>query len=81
MAKKNGKTTKVYDKGDNDYYWLHSSIDNRFWIIPEEILVKYGYIDYDNKKTKKTLLFKFDWLKKYEYNYNKIDEDIIKDLF
>lgn len=65
VSKNNGKldgkrTTKVYDKGDNDYYWFHSSIDDRFWIIPEEILVKYGYIDYNNQKTKKTLIFKSD---------------------
>lgn len=86
VAKNNGKldgkrTTKVYDKGDNDYYWFHSSIDDRFWIIPEEILVKYGYIDYNNQKTKKTLIFKFDWLKKYEYNYTTVDKDIINTLF
>lgn len=86
VAKNNGtlygkRTIKVYDKGDNDYYWFHSSIDDRFWIIPEEILVKYGYIDYNNQKTKKTLIFKFDWLKKYEYNYNTVDKDIIKTLF
>ena len=73
---------KSYDKGDNDYYWLHSSIDNRFWIIPEEILIKEGYIITDvNKKKKKVLTFVFEWLKSYEYNYDDIKQDIIENIF
>lgn len=84
---KNGKringirSTKSYEKGDNDYYWLHSSIDNRFWIIPEDILIKQGYITDGRNKTKKTLTFQYEWLKNYQYNYDSINEDKLSKIF
>ena len=73
---------KSYDKGDNDYYWLHSSIDNRFWIIPEDVLIREGYIIIDvKKKTKRVLTFNLEWLKLYEYNYDNIKQDIFENIF
>lgn len=92
ICKNNGRLLKKsqykpYDKGDNDYYWLHSSIDERFWIIPEDILIEKGYITTENKIGKKNLAFTLKytpftkWLKDYEYNYNDIDIEKIKGLF
>ena len=76
------RTMKSYDKGDNDYYWLHSSIDNRFWIIPEDVLIREGYIIIDvKKKTKRVLTFNLEWLKLYEYNYDNIKQDIFENIF
>jgi hypothetical protein len=76
------RTMKSYDKGDNDYYWLHSSIDNRFWIIPEDVLIREGYIIIDvKKKTKRVLTFNLEWLKLYEYNYDNIKQDIFSNIF
>lgn len=36
--------------GENDYYWFHSSIDDRFWIISETVLHEKGYISNANDK-------------------------------
>lgn len=85
----NGKRLyKSYSLGDNDYYWLHSSIDNRFWIIPEIILYEKGYIsNKDEIKIKKPLSFKPNynknsiWLKDYEYDYDKVNHEKIREIF
>jgi hypothetical protein len=96
LASNNGKidgkrTFRTYCLGENDYYWLHSSIDNRFWIIPEQILFEKGYIANTGEiKIKKNLQFKSEnninkeWINKYEYNYDNITEEIkikIMELF
>lgn len=85
----NGKRQfKSYSLGDNDYYWLHSGIDNRFWVIPEMKLFEKGYLsDKDEIKIKKPLTFKPNytpnsiWLKEYEYNYDKDNREKIMKLF
>jgi len=88
FASNNGKVDgkrswRTYCLGENDYYWLHSSIDDRFWIIPEQILFDKGYIaNKDEIKNKKMLHFKSEsnkknaWLNAYEYNYNTINDEI-----
>ena len=84
----NGKRQfRMYKLGENKYYWLHSSIDNRFWIIPEEILEKYGYISKaDEIKNRKSLYFKPDnsthiWLNDFEHTYDNVDKNRIISLF
>lgn len=85
----NGKRQfKSYSLGDNDYYWLHSGIDNRFWIIPEMKLFEKKYIsDKGEIKINKPLTFKPNytphsiWLKEYEYNYDKDNREKIMKLF
>lgn len=94
IKRNNGTINKIrkfkpYCIGENDYYWLHSPIDDRFWIIPEIILHEKGYIQSQNKqKVKTTILFNTDsyakhieWLKKYEYNYVEHDKNTIMSLF
>lgn len=95
MASNNGKDKRgirqyrTYRLGENQYYWLHSSIDNRFWIIPEGKLYDEGYISKsDETKNKRTLTFKSigyseekKWLAKYEFNYDNPDVERITAMF
>lgn len=94
IKRNNGIIDKIrkfrpYNIGDNDYYWLHSSIDDRFWIIPEAILSINGYIKSDQiNKIKYTLIFgiekygtHMEWLREYEYNYKSHDMYKILELF
>lgn len=88
-GKKDGKICKrSYRLGENEYYWLHSSMDNRFWIIPEQILYDNGYLSKcDETLPKKGLCFKYEnnttkqWLDAYEYNYDTINKEEILKLF
>ena len=79
---------RMYQLGENDYYWLHSSIDDRFWIIPEQVAYEKGYISNKNEiKPKRTLWFKSDnnvtqkWMNDYEYNYTSINTEKIMKIF
>jgi hypothetical protein len=93
LGRNNGKINKVrkfrmYQLGDNDYYWLHSQIDDRFWIIPEAVLYKLGYIaNKDEIKKDKHICFcsksynSKEWLKLYEHDYKNIDKEKIVRLF
>ena len=90
----NGKIDKKrafrsYHLRQNDVYWFHSSIDDRFWIVPEMILYEHGYIsDPENpdKKSKVSLNFvnsnsNYKWIEDYEYSYSNVNRDAIMKLF
>ncbi len=86
--KENGKRNhRTYRYGENDYYWLHSSIDSRFWIIPQDVLLKYGYISKADETLKHARLYigktytNIEWIKQYEYNYDNINTTKIKSIF
>ncbi len=74
---------RTYKLGENDFYWINSSIDDRFWIIPEIELYNRKYVSSKDEICKKTRLtikinneYNYndkEWLKEYEYNYNTID--------
>ncbi len=97
LASNNGKTNtgarqfRTYQIGENDYYWFNSSIDNRFWIVPEKILYDKGYIsEKDSIKKNKVLRILVnpennygvrEWIKEYEYNYDNPDREKITKLF
>ncbi len=71
------KKFRTYYLGENAFYWLHSSQDDRFWIIPEMKLYKRKKIsDNDKIENKKMLKFNKDtvpkWIKKWGFNYNEI---------
>lgn len=84
--KENGyRNFRTYRLGENDYYWFHSSIDDRFWIVPEKELYDRKYIS-EKDETKKNKLIVIpindknyyhskEWLKEYEYNYSIIDDN------
>ena len=88
-GRKDGKRcNRCYRLGENEYYWLHSSIDNRFWIIPEQILYDKGYLSkQDETMPRKMLWFKSEnnitkkWLNSYEYNYDTINKEEILKMF
>jgi len=75
----------MYHLGENDYYWLHSSIDDRFWIIPETVLYEKGYIsNVSDTKNRKALQFNSKnivWLDNYLYTYNNINREKLISLF
>jgi len=82
------RKSRMYQLGENDYYWLHSSIDDRFWIIPEQVVYEKGYISNKNEiKPKRSIWFKSDknvtqkWLNDYEYNYTTINTEKIMKIF
>jgi hypothetical protein len=86
---KGARTFIPYSVGDNHYYWLHSQIDDRFWIIPEDVFYHKGYL-YKNKgdKVKTRIYFSVSkyttttkWLKDYEFNYIDHDKTKILELF
>jgi hypothetical protein len=75
---------RTYRLGENDFYWCHSPIDDRFWIIPESILFQRGYIsDSDVTLNRKaayiTKLTK--WIKPYEFNYKNVNKERIISIF
>ena len=92
FATHNGsKVYRTYKLGENDYYWIHSSIDDRFWIIPEIELYNRGYIS-NIKSIKLKMRFTIlineennygvrEWIKEYEYNYQNPDREQIIILF
>jgi len=87
MGKSDGiQLYRTYRLGENDYYWLHSSIDERFWIIPERVLYEKGYLsDRDETKKRKTLRIAAEnekhWLHSYQYCYDTLDKDKIIKIF
>jgi len=83
---KQGKRTfRCYQLGENDYYWLHSSMDEHFWIIPEGVLYEHGIITAkDVIGTIKHVCMKSKyntWLQDYEYDYTAINVEKIRSLF
>jgi hypothetical protein len=86
-----GKHFRAYRLGENDYYWIHSHIDDRFWIIPEIELFNRGYIS----KREEAIPYKSikirinkdndygvrEWIKEYEYKYSNLNKDKIMRLF
>ena len=82
------RKSRMYQLGENDYYWLHSCIDDRFWIIPEQVAYEQGYISNKNEiKSKRSLWFKSNknvkqkWLNDYEYSYTNINTEKIMKIF
>jgi len=82
---------RSYRLGENDYYWFHSCMDDRFWIVPESVLYDRKLIsDEEETKCRKVVFIPYnesndyrssEWIRQYEYNYNQIDKDKIIKLF
>lgn len=95
-GKKDGKKAKVpYCKGDNDFYWLNIPDKKTFYLIPEELMIDFGYIRVNGKFGAHTiilypyekieLLYDKDIntaeLNEYMFSYDNPDEERIKELF
>jgi hypothetical protein len=90
LASNNGKKNngvrkfRTYMLGENNYYWIHSSIDSRFWIIPENILYDKGYLAKADETLANKVIYisnKTQWITYYEYNYNNINKENIEKIF
>jgi hypothetical protein len=83
--KENGiRNWRTYRLGENDFYWFHSSIDDRFWIVPEVELFNRSYLSKPEETSNKQIFVissNLEWLQKYEYNYLYVDIDKIKKIF
>jgi len=71
---------RTYMLGENDYYWFHSSVDERFWIIPENVLYANGFIS-NEKTSKKNIVILGNKWDEYMYHYDNIDKERIMALF
>lgn len=76
LSKCNGRKLKKipYQKGDNDIYWFNCKDSYDFYVIPEYVLIDYGFIDNktsiqvsNENKNKK-------WLNQFKFNYNNLDK-------
>lgn len=95
FASNNGKKLngnrkyRTYTRSENDFYWLHSSIDDRFWVIPEKELYEREYISDNNVIINRTIIripiLKYSdtniWLENYEFNYKSINIKKILSMF
>lgn len=80
-----------YDKGDNDFYWIHLNDWRLFYVIPEAELIKHGYIaDGTNEGHKHIGIYpklynknpkKNSWITEYEFDYHNIDSNRLKAMF
>ena len=68
---------KSYEEGDNDLYWLNCK-NGKFYVIPEEELIKNGHIGKDCKKEKLYVSptnSNTEWCDEYLFDYNNIDKE------
>jgi hypothetical protein len=81
---------RTYRLKENDFYWLHSSIDDRFWVIPEAVMFREGYVSKEDetigKKGFSIPLKDMEygirkWMQPFEYNYSTPDKDKLLALF
>jgi hypothetical protein len=82
LWKNNGKINgnreqKCYDIGDNDYYWLNADDKQLFYVIPQDILIKKGFVGYSGNKKQLRINPKETshnaWVLPYKFNYNSIN--------
>ncbi len=86
LSSNNGKhSMRTYRLGENHYYWVHSSIDDRFWIIPQIELYNRELITDENiTKSAKSVRIILnpendygtkEWLKAFQYDYKNVEKD------
>lgn len=95
FASNNGKVDgirkhRTYRLKENDFYWINSSMDNRFWVIPEIELFNREYISKSEETNNRTTIMipitdvlqsNNKWLKEFEYSYEKPDKNKLMKLF
>jgi len=68
---------QCYEEGDNDYYWLNCK-NNKFYVIPENVLISKGFI---GKQCNKQKLYisptnkNTEWCNEYQFDYTEIDKN------
>ena len=90
VNKKHNKKAIPYEKGDIDIYWLYIPDTSKFYIIPEYILIKEGFIKTSNQLGKKCIILfpeqgkrknNKSWANDYLFDYNNLNIEKIKYLF
>jgi hypothetical protein len=90
LHRNNGNVDKVrkfksYDKGDNDFYWIHFPDKKTFLIIPENIFIEKGIVHCDNNKQKSMSIdinkIEQHWVFPYLHSYENPDEEKLKKIF
>jgi hypothetical protein len=82
LAKNAGKidgkcTSRCYEKGDCDFYWLHCK-NGRFYVIPEYVLAEKGYIGTNTVKEKLYVSptnYTTSWSNEYLFDYENVDKE------
>lgn len=77
LSKCNGKNNNKipYDEGDNDIYWFNCKDSHIFYVIPEEILIKYGYIQKKASLIISEHNINKKWLNEYKFDYDNLEKD------
>jgi len=72
-----------YEEGDNDIYWLNCRDKKTFYVIPQNILIRYGYVG--NNATTRHFNIKAkdndEWYNEYKFDYDNVDKDRLTNLF
>lgn len=83
----NGKRSfKLYQRGDNDFYWLHSQDKKVFYVVPEYVLIDQKYIAEKGEVLNRRYLFIAKdnlndvWMKNFQFDYDNLDESRLKQL-
>lgn len=74
VSKNNGRVEgvrkfKCYDKGENDFYWLHHPNENDFFIVPDNV-----FQDFSGHKSLAHNIIKAKW-KDYLFSYDNIENE------
>ncbi len=89
LSKTNGNKIKTpYEKGDNDFYWVHFPDKQKFIIFPEQILIDENYIKSDKTKGRTAMYINVIYIleinhkwNKYLFDYNDDNETKLSNLF
>jgi hypothetical protein len=86
----NGNKYKPYKKGDNDFYWFSNIDISIFFVIPEDELIKYGYIKTESQEGKQMIslyphgksqrINYMTWTLEYIFDYDNLDIPKLKNL-
>jgi hypothetical protein len=86
LHKNNGRIDNIrkfipYKKDDNDFYWLNFPDKKHFYVFPQDILIKHGYVDSNRKHFKISSIKNKTWKSDYLFDYENLDEERLLNLF
>ena len=89
ISKTTGNNIKTpYEKGDNDFYWIHFPCKQKFLILPEQVLIDDNYIKSDKTIGRKAIYINTDKIQqlghkwnRYLFDYNNNDKTLLTTLF
>ena len=79
LGRKDGKSIKCpYEKGDNDLYWLNCKDLQKFYLIPESVLIENGFVGKDCNKLKlfvSPINKNTSFTQEYLFDYTALDKE------